>query len=209
MNLLRLAIGSVLLAASGWIAAAPVSANSPSDKQAGQTVQITLSEDSTAGFQGAATINVFYDPAKLTYLSGAPGTLFDPATSISFGLGLADVILPGDPFGLNTTTDRNLILATLIGDPLADGLSGSLLVLDFTINAGIDAGTETFIDFSCHDFGVGTCTPGNPPSQDYVFASTQAKVTVAGASTPMPLPGTLPLIGLGMMALAWARRQRN
>lgn len=212
MQLLRLVVGSILLALSGWTFAAPVTANSPSDKQAGQTVQITLSEASTSGFAGAATISIFYDPTVLTYVSGTPGTLFNPIP-VAFGLDPLEVLLPndpvGDPFGYNTTTDRNLILAQLLGAPKTDGTPGSLLVLDFEIQAGVAAGTETFIDFACFDFGIpGTCNPGNPPSLDYAFSPTQSKVTVA-AGTPMPLPGTLPLIGLGVAALAWARRQRK
>lgn len=59
----------------------------------------------------------------------------------------------------------------------------------------------TLVTFSCDKSGLSMCP-------DYVLDETSATVTVLDRpTTPIPLPGTLPLLGLGAAALWWTRRR--
>lgn len=201
MKHLKYVVGMILAASVFLAQAVPVTANSP-DNSAGKTVTINLHDESTVGLVGAATITVTYDPTKLRYVSGVAGSLIDePAT----GLDLADVIPAGDLS--NPYAGRNLLIAFLLTSAgVPNGSAGTLLSLDFEIATGLAAGTETFVYFNCFEFLPGECAPAS--SLDFVFDGAASKVTVlADPGSPLPLPGTLPLLGLGVAALLWARRR--
>jgi hypothetical protein len=196
MKTLNLTLGLFLSLAANFTHALPVSTEDVSGL-AGAPVTVVLHEtnlqDPIALLFGPS-ISVKYDPSLLTYISGVGG-LLTPAPA-----------LPSSPIGLDVadvdTVNGMISVSLAFPGPYPSGASGSLLELMFTINGAAAPGTTTTVDFSCLDFGSGCI--------DYPFNPVQATVTVLPpAVTPMPLPGTLPLMGLGLAALLWARRQRH
>lgn len=158
-------------------------------------------------------IRVVYDSTTLTFKGGSPGTIrgddipdpFDPTITIP-GVSLlgADTSDPLFFVDKSVPTAAELILSLAYSLPGgANPGPGSLLDLVFTIDPTATPGTMTDVDFACDDVG------GTRPC-DYPFSPVSSTITVLQSTgTPMPLPGTLPLIGLGMMALAWASRRRH
>jgi len=187
MKPFKFAVGLVFAASALLAQAVPLTTNAPS-AYAGDTVIVVLTEPSPANLIGV-TINFTYDNSILTYISGLAGNI-DPAPSLVLGLEdtLVDPVLGGT--------------ASIAFDAPID-IGGSLLELVFQINAGVAPGT-TLVNFSCFDYGSGLgCT-------DYAFEPVSATVTVLErATTPIPLPGTLPLLGLAVAALWWSRRRMH
>ena len=115
---------------------------------------------------------------------------------------IGDYIDPSDPFGppVPGSLSASLSIPT-VALTAADG--GSLFQLTFKITPGAAFG-PTDVWFSCDDFGLGR------PCLDYDFDPVPATITVLQRATnPMPLPGTLPLLGVGGAALLWARRRKR
>jgi len=187
MKPFKYAVGLVL-AITAWLAhAAPV--DSAAQGYAGFNVTVKLNDPSTLVLIGS-TIGFTFDPTFLTYVSGGPGSIV-PAPSFVSGVDLADV---------NATLGSG-VASLAYPNPVADGANGSLLELVFLIKASADPGDTSVIDFICDPFGVGSC--------DYDFTVKATVTVLERATTPIPLPGTLPLLGLAVAALWWARRRMH
>lgn len=207
MKMLNLGAGLLLSMAACLAQAIPITTNAPSG-YAGQDVNIVLGDADATGLFGFS-VNMVYDPNILTFQGGTPGTIHgdNPLDITDPGVSLVNAD-PLHPFFFLDTTDPAAYLLTMsLAYPFFAGANsgpGSLMDLVFTINGAALPGATTTVDFSCFDFG---------PSFgcfDYAFDPVHATVTVLQpASTPIPLPGTLPLMGLGCAALLWARRQRH
>ncbi|MCZ4313237.1 hypothetical protein O4H66_07460 [Comamonadaceae bacterium G21597-S1] len=202
-------IGLVLAMSTCIAQALPVTTEDV-EGQAGSDVTVVLSDtvavpvDPVLDAVFAVGVKVVYDSTILTFKGGAPGTIrgfdiFDP-TGPGVSLLGAD---PTDPlFFIDMTVPTASTLILSLAYPFPEGATpgaGSLMDLVFTIDPLALPGTTTTVDFSCDDF-FGFC--------DYPFSPVSSTVTVLQrASNPMPLPGTLPLLGVGVAALLWARRR--
>lgn len=185
MRSIKFAAGLFLASIFFLVQAAPLTTNAPSGYE-GDTVTVILSEPTPNNLEGIEIVFT-YTSSILTYISGVAGDI-DPAPSLVLGLDILDV----DPLlgGIGSIS---------YGAPINTPTAGSLLGLVFRINAGV-APTTTTVNFSCFDNGGLGCV--------YDFSPVSATVTVLDSpTTPIPLPGTLPLLGLGAAALWWTRRR--
>lgn len=201
----------LVLAVSTCIAQALPVTTADVEGQAGSDVTVVLSDtvavpvDPVLDAVFAVGVKVVYDSTILTFKGGTPGTIrgidiLDPAgPGVSlFG---ADPLDPLFFIDMTVPTASTLILSLAYPFPAgANPGAGSLMDLVFTIDPLASPGTTTTVDFSCDDFFGGIC--------DYPFSPVSSTITVLQrASNPMPLPGTLPLLGVGVAALLWARRR--
>lgn len=189
MNPFKLAAGLLLTISACLTQAAPV--DSTASGYAGANVIVQLNDTSTLGLEGL-TAGFTYDPTFLTYVSGAPGNIV-PAPSFVLGLDLGDV----------DNTLGSGVGSLAYPNPVPDATSGSLLELVFLIKAGANPGDTTVVDFVCVPF----TDLNNVTSCEYDFAVKATVTVLRPPSTNIPLPGTLPLLGLGVTALWWARRR--
>lgn len=204
MNSFKYLVGLILAATVCLAQAIPVTADE--EGYAGQTVTVILSDDGPVDLFGA-TIKVVFNPHILTFKGGTPGTIHgvNPLDPLDPGVELAGAD-PLDALFLLDTTDADAYsFTTSLTYPFpfgANAAAGSLMNLSFEISGTALPGTSTPVSFSCVDFGPGLgCF-------DYDFPSISAAVTVLQpTTTPIPLPGTLPLLGLGVAALVWVRRR--
>jgi uncharacterized protein (TIGR03382 family) len=205
---LKLALG-ILLAASALLAqAVPVTSNAPSG-YVGDDVVVVLSDANPVGLFGTL-IKVVFDSNVLTFMGGTPGTIHgeNPLDLTDPGVSLVGAD-PSDPFFV--LDDNNAAAAYFfvsLSYPFPFGANtdpGSLMSLTFNINGSATPGTQTDVVFDCDPFADGLCL-----EYDFGVAGTQIPATVTilqQTGTQLPLPGTLPLIGLGVAALMWARRR--
>ena len=200
----------LVLAVSACVAQALPVTTEDVQGQAGSNVTVVLSDtvavpvDPFLDAVFGVGVKVVYDSTILTFRGGNPGTIRgdNPLDPLDPGVSLlgADVTDPLFFIDMTVPTASTLILS--LAYPFPDGATpgaGSLLDLTFTIDPLALPGTTTTVDFSCDDF-FGLC--------EYPFTPVSSTVTVLErASNPMPLPGTLPLLGVGVAALLWARRR--
>lgn len=205
----KFALGLVIAMSACIAQALPVTTEDV-EGQAGSDVTVVLSDtvavpvDPILDAVFAVGVKVVYDSTILTFKGGTPGSIrgidiLDP-TGPGVSLLGADPLDPLFFIDMTVPTASTLILSLAYPFPAgATPGAGSLMDLVFTIDPLALPGTTTTVDFSCDNF-FGFC--------DYPFTPVSSTVTVlAGTGTPMPLPGTLPLLGVGVAALLWARRR--
>jgi len=164
-------------------------------------------------------------PATEDY-SGSPGgavtvVLSETTANIPFGMVVLftydDAVLKLKDVRAGSLWGNNVIF-TQFPDPqggtvlLSDGPvsgTGSLLELDFTIKA--PPANQVFPYFTNVTFnGDFACVPTDPQTKcdDIPFDQVTSTITI-DRGTQIPLPGTLPLIALGIASLVWTRRRRH
>ncbi len=202
MTKIKWAVGLVFAINTFLAQALPVTTNAPSG-YVGDDVTVVLSDNAPGGLVGA-TVKVVFDPRVLSFAGGAPGTIFgnNPLDALDPGVSLIGAD-PSDPFfTLDTTDSTAYSFLVSLAYPFLDGANtpaGSLMDLFFKIIGAPPVRNTTKVDFSCDDFN-GLC--------DYAFQAVSSTVTILERTgTPVPLPGTLPLLALGVASLWWSRRR--
>lgn len=222
---------ALALAATTYLAHA-VPLHSTASGFANSNVHVFLPDSDPFGVK-AITILITFDSRYLDFVVGAADTLVPPPDDYdSSNIPPVNVegLDPSDPiFNLDPTDPAYIAFLDKSFDPLHSFVASAsypaplgshdpndpyatFFDLTFFIKDGTPAGTLTEVVFTCLDFVIpDPADPDKPTGScvDFDFNEVSATVTVlADTTTPMPLPGTLPLLGLGLGALMWARRRQ-
>lgn len=163
-----------------WISPAfalPVAASSAAGYR-GDQVSLTLSEQ--ASFFDAVEFYVRYDPGVLTYVGAGEGTLGLPVSIIDDG-----------------STAGSAWISVVTGNP-PTGQDGSLATVLFQILANAPLGDTAVVFEAAPELRDPALSPLYP------FDSVAGKVSVL-ASTNIPEPGSLAVMGVAALVLVFAR----
>jgi hypothetical protein len=122
-------------------------------------------------------------------------TFFDPG---SYG----DIEPFGQPFGSVTPPNSDWDTVSVDPDPLLPG-DGLYDALALTNNASLAD------PFRVQFIWQGSGTPGSQPFQVYYFDGQQFEMIAEGDTAPVPEPGTMLLLGSGLVGLAGLRRRKQ